>query len=291
MRGWLLLIAAVATLGVTSALGLAGAKAGRWPEWMHLAGHLGLCGGMAFATAWATTGSVRRKMGAGLAAGMALGLAIEWVQAGVYPTWREALYDLGVDAVACWGGVLLWGWRQPEVGHGASAGLHPLVVGPLGIVAVVGPSWTALLALCLAPAIAAWLTGLADGRLSDGDVSVREERGPLFLVGTTSGLAFLSLASLGDVQVQLLGWVLAVGAVLGTAVTAAGFKVSGHVGIPVALGLWAAALEERVAVPLLLVALMLSWARTCCGRHRPVEVGGAWVMGLVLTAGVMLVVG
>jgi len=282
MRGVAVLGWCATALVATAMLGVVGAKAGPFPEWGHLLGHIVLCGGTSLGAAAALQGSVRRRALGGLLAGVGLGLAIEVVQARFHPVWSEATYDLAIDALGAWVGLLLWGRGRPAVSHLASAVLHPLVVGPVGIAAVVGPRWTVLLALCLLPALAAWVSGVRDGRLSDADVSLREERGPLFLVGTCSGVAFLLLASLGGAAVQSLGWLLTLGAVLGTSVTAAGFKVSGHVGIPVVLGLWAWAHDARAAVPLLGAALLMSWARPAAGRHRPVEVGGAWALGAVV---------
>ena len=89
--GWM-----AAALLATAAMGMAGAVPGRWPEEMHLLGHIVLCGGCSAAVAFASTGSDTRRATVGLVAGLLLGAAIEVVQMGWQPNW-EVVHDLGID--------------------------------------------------------------------------------------------------------------------------------------------------------------------------------------------------
>lgn len=271
-----------AALLATAALGLSGAKVGRWPEGMHLLGHLVLCGGAAVGVASATGGSAPRRAAWGVAAGIALGVTIELVQARVHPAWGEAGFDLAVDTLAAVAGALLWGGRREGPGHVASAVLHPLVVVPLGLWMAIGPAQTTLAVACMVPPALVWATGVHRHWWSDPDLSQRTQRGPLFLLGCIGMLAWYALAD-GAGRSVAGPAVLAAG--VGTAVTVAGLKVSGHVAIPAVLGMWAWHHGElRAAQGFLGAALLLSWARWVARRHRRREVLAAWALGAATVA-------
>ncbi len=265
-------------LAATGAMGLAGAKAGRWPEELHLLGHLALCGGIAAATAWTVPGSPTRRAGAGLAAGLLLGAGIEVVQARFHPVLREAAFDMGIDLLSALAGTLAVGRLDPGPGHLTSAVLHPQAVVAAGLAFALGLPWTLAALLAGLPAVALWLSGVAGGRFTDADVSHRPQRTPLVAVGLLSATAFLALAHGGPPEVQGLARVLLLGGLLGAVLTVGGLKVSGHVAIPAALALWAMHVEPRAALGWLGAAALLSWARWTAGRHQPHEVAAAWLL-------------
>lgn len=281
---WLVLGWVGATLVATAVLGVAGTKAGPLPEWGHEVGHLVLCGGLAAMICVATPGgAVRRATGALVGVGL-FGAAIELIQLSHRPGVGDVSFDLGMDLVGGAVGVALWSMfagRTVDVGHLLSVVFHPLVVAPLGLAAVVVGSgqtmaeavrWTAVGAVCVAPAIGWWALGLGRRWWTDPDVSRRTDRRTMFLLGCVGMAVFQILALSGPPAVSDLAVGILVGTVIGTAMTVSGLKVSGHVAIPAMLGLSAGSL------PLIGVAVVLSWARVAAGRHRPVEVGVAWIL-------------
>jgi len=269
---------AFVALACTAALGVAGAKAGRWPEEAHLLGHLALCGGIAAATAWTMPGTMARRAAAGVVAGLALGGAIEAVQHGFHPVWREAAFDMGIDLLSAVAGTLVVGRLSSGPGHVASAILHPLIIVPAGLALALGLPWTLAVVAAGVPAVGAWLAGVAGGHFTDADVSQRPQRAPLVAVGMLSLVGFLAFAHTGPDPVRTLSYVLLAGGVLGSALTLGGLKVSGHVAIPAALALWAMHVEPRAAQWWFGAALLLSWARWTAGRHRPHELVAAWLL-------------
>ena len=70
----------------------------------------------------------------------------------------------------------------------------------------------------------------------------------------------------------------ALAAVLVTAATVAGLKVSGHVAVPVGVMVLLQATSFRGPWPFVLAAVALSWARVREGRHTPREVLGGWAI-------------
>jgi hypothetical protein len=276
-------------LGATALLGVVAVTAGPIPEWGHLVGHVVLCGGLAAMLAW--RGSSIGSALVALAGAEAFGLAIEIVQLRVVRFSSDTLFDLGMDAFgACLGVAAVGTVRRdaaPDLGHALSVALHPLVVAPIGVLAVVYAAqrsvgaailWTGAAVVCLLPAVGLWVAGVAGGWWTDADLSPRAERAPLFVAGCAGALAFAALAYVGPGPVAALAAVTLLGALLGAALTRAGLKVSGHVAIPVALALLLAPFSVRGPIPLLGVAVVLSWARLASGRHRAIEVAAAWLL-------------
>ena len=294
---WLAGLWVIVALAATAGLGAVGTFAGHWPEGAHLVGHIGLCGGFAALVAASAPGTATSRATTALVAAVAFGAAIELVQLRYGPPWSEVVFDLGVDALGAVAGILAWAEarrpaRRPEaVGHVVSAVLHPLGIAPLalgaGILAAGGmwptvAMWLTIAAVCLGPAIALWGVGIWRGWWSDADLSRRRDRGPLFAVGCAGTVAFVLAATWGPDPVPTIALGAVAGAILGTLVTLAGLKVSGHVAIPVALALLVGP-HPRLAGLLIGVGLLLSWARVAAGRHQVVEVGAGW--GIALAVG------
>ncbi|MBX2797882.1 MAG: hypothetical protein KTR31_09445 [Myxococcales bacterium] len=185
------------------------------------------------------------------------------------------------------------GWTT-SAGHALSAALHPVGVAPLGFGAVVYAAtrdlsatmaWTAIAAACAGPALATWLWGIHRGWWTDADVSQRQQRPGLFVLGC-SCLASLWLVAAwsGPPVVERLASASVLAATAGTAITLAGFKVSGHVAIPVALAALAWPTSPAATALLLTVAAVLSWARLAATRHQPAEVLGGWLLAAACAA-------
>jgi hypothetical protein len=253
------------------------------PDPVHWLGHLALFGGLAAALGRG------RPPAVALAGTMAAGLLLELVQAATGTSSpREALFDLAVDALSGMAGLALRGRR--EVSHALGVWLHPAVLVPLGLLGSYHTAtrdlpqalgWTLVALCCWLPAAAAWAVGTRLGRFTDADLVDRRERPALFALGCGSATLYAAVARLGGpASVVVLADGLLLCAVTVTLVTAAGFKVSGHVAVPLLLAAVAGTWSVRAAVLLLAVAVLLSWARVRAGVHRPVEVAGAWLLGL-----------
>lgn len=288
----------LAALAATALLGVAGANAGRWPEWMHLLGHLVLCGGLSLGVCAIYRGSDTARAVAGFVAGLSLGAAIEIVQVGWQPG-LEVLHDLALDSTGSALGVILWGHRPPEranaVGHVMSWVFHPVWLAPLALFALAYAAARdegaavrfALAAMgCLVPAISAWLLGWWLGWWSDPDISVRTERPALFALGMLGAVAFTGWLSGEEEVLQRLALVGTIAAALGVLATLLGLKVSGHVAIPAAIGFGMVAFSQRGPLLLFGPALVLSWARVVADRHRWFEVAAAWLLAALLGAAV-----
>lgn len=281
-------------------------------EPVHVAAHTFLYGvlSMLLATLWfsRTAGDAPRRalVARALLAG-SMFMLVASCQEGVQVLARaqhrhpspEELYDLAVDVLAGAIGLILWSrWNRQHLTRVArTLGwiLHPALVAPLGLFAIFwsalgGPRpalpWTALAVLSAAPAAGVWVLGVALGRFSDVDVSVRSERPPLFAAGLFSGLLYLALTrALGaPLPVQHLALAGLIGTSLLALVTVSGLKVSGHVSVAVALAVALAATSVRGPYLFAMAALLLSWARVREARHTPREVLGAWALAGVVAA-------
>lgn len=273
-------------------------------EPMHLVAHAALYATLAAILAWrwfppealaAPRASLWRR---GLVAGAVFALAAgaqELVQAlcrGRAPCMEE-YFDLSVDAAGGCLGVIAWsmadGRRRYPVARALGVLLHPAVLGPLGMYAVLHSAledpraalrWTALGVAAMLPVAAVWRVGLRRGWFRDRDLSVRAERPAFLLVAMVcaSGLyaAVLALGAPPVVRHVALSGALA--AVLVTAATVAGLKVSGHVAVPVGVMVLLQATSFRGPWPFVLAAVALSWARVREGRHTPREVLGGWAV-------------
>ncbi len=279
--GWA--AATLAAAGLLSAGFVPGA--GELGEGWHLAGHVVLFGALA-----ALCKGLRPR--GALAATLAAGALVELVQAavrGVAPG-REAAYDVMVDALAAMAGVGLASGAPAAVALGAW--LHPAVVVPLGAFGTfyaatrdpaLAARWAAVMVACFAPAVALWGAGVRRGRYADVDLSRRAERPRLFAAGCACAAAFAIAALAARAPAAVVG--VACGALLGagavTALTAVGFKISGHVATPLLLAVAIAPFSYRGPPLFVAAGALLTWARVRAGVHRPSEVGGAWALAAV----------
>ncbi|MEQ1569529.1 MAG: hypothetical protein ABMA64_28085 [Myxococcota bacterium] len=300
---WLAVVGWISVaLASTAALGVVAVTAGPIPEWGHLVGHVALCAGCSALVMAAAGGSPRARAAAAFGASMAFGAAIELVQMRVGRLSADTLFDLAMDALGAALGLCAWAsvhrGRDAPIGHALSWLLHPLWVAPIGWWVVTyaasrslrtATGWTAVAALCLAPALAVWAFGVVARWWSDADLSERADRGPLFAVGAAGMVALAAAAHARGGLAADLALPCALGAAVGAVATRAGLKVSGHVAIPAALGLLIVPWSARGPLPALGVAVVLSWARVAAGRHRPVEVAAGWaVAGITALAAAAL---
>jgi len=214
---------------------------------------------------------------------------------------EEAL-ELSVDGVAGALGAVGWAICDPAGARRVARALgwlfHPAIVAPLGFFALtwsrIGSAeaaarWTALVALFEAPAVAVWLIGLFRARFSDADVSLRHERLPLLALGALCALGLVAAALVLDAPRIVVSSAIGamIGALLATAITHWGLKLSGHVAV--AAGAAFALLPDapRGALVFALVALILVWARVKGERHKPVEVVAGFLLA-ALVAGVSI---
>ncbi len=271
-------------------------------EVTHLVAHTLLYGGLAAALAawWFPAHALdgdrrslgRRAFGAALCF-LSVAVAQELVQSLSRRSFlaREEFFDLAVDLTAATVGLIAWSWRDGRravrVARALGVVLHPGVIGPLGVFAVtwaavrdarVGVTWTTVAMVAALPVAAVWAVGLRRGWFRDADLSVRAERPPFLLAAcvAAAALALVARATHAPAVVQELCLAGLAATLAVTAVTLAGFKVSGHVAVPVGVLVLLSAHSARGLWPFAVAALALSWARVREGRHTPREVLGAW---------------
>lgn len=271
-------------------------------EIVHLVAHTGLYGALAVAlgrwwfpsSAGPVTGHLRGLRAVAMAACFVLIAATQELVQALHRgrLWGpEEMFDLFVDGVAACLGLIVWtrfdrGLRPP-VAQALGLLLHPVIVGPVGVFALVWSAtralrvalgWTLAATLALAPIAALWVMGLRRGWFSDRDLSLRRER-PGFLgasVATAGLFAAVVCASGAPSAVQgfALAGLLAAGML--TAVTALGLKASGHAAVPVGVVVLLQATSLRGLWPFAVAALAVSWARVAEGRHSTREVAAGW---------------
>ena len=210
-------------------------------------------------------------------------------------TGTETLWDFGVDGLGGALGLIAWtlvdGARARRVARGLGWVFHPITVAPLGFFVLcwsrtgsprTAAAWCVFASLFEVPPVVFWLIGLRGARFSDADVSVRHERMPLLACAAVSALLLLaSTWAVGAPRVVFTSAVGAmVGALLATAITRWGLKLSGHVAVAVAPAVGLVPESPRAAYLFAMVALILIWARVRDRRHTPREV----LAGLVVAA-------
>jgi hypothetical protein len=273
-------VAALVAAGALSA-GLV-PDVGRVPEAWHVIGHLVLFGVLALLLKGL-------RPWVAFAAVLAAGAGVEVVQAVAHgaPLGREAAYDMLVDALAGMAGVALASGTPAASALGVW--LHPAFVIPFGLVGTfyaatrdlaLAARWAGAMSACLLPAGAAWALGVRRGRYADADLADRAQRPGLFAVGCVSVAAFAGVAFVAHAPGPVLS--IAIGALGGacavTALTVAGFKVSGHVATPLLLAVAIAPFSWRGPPLFVGAGALLTWARVRAGVHRPSEVAGAWAL-------------
>lgn len=281
-----------------------GSPVGRFlaAEPVHIVAHTLLYGSLSALLAWrwfptdaldAPRAALRSRVLAAGASFLAVAGAQELVQ--VLSRQRmpnaEEYFDLAVDVSGASLGLIAWSLadrrRRYPVARALGVVLHPAIVGPLGMYAVLRSAlddasaalrWTSLGVLAALPVAALWQVGLRRGWFGDRDLSVRSER-PVFLLAallTAAGLYASVLALDAPLAVRHVALAGAAATVLVSALTVAGLKVSGHVAVPVGVMVLLQATSFRGPWPFVLAALALSWARVGEGRHTPREVVSAW---------------
>lgn len=203
----------------------------------------------------------------------------------------EEGFDLAVDSAAATLGLIAWArfnrGRRWSVARALGLVLHPLVLGPAGVFALTWSAlrdtraallWTGLATLAVVPVVALWIVGLRRAWYSDRDLRVRAERWSLLAFALV--VAALAAWGVGVAQAPAvvrsftLAGLAAAAAI--TVATLAGFKVSGHVAVPVGVLALLEASSHRGLWPFALAALAVSWARVREGCHTRREVLGAW---------------
>jgi hypothetical protein len=280
---------ALVAMGCAAALSAGYGPRFHAPDYVHLIGHLLLLGGLALflerSMRWRPTTTLLVALGVGV------GVELAQVAGSGVLSIREMGFDVMVDALAVMAGLALG--RRRATARAIGVWLHPAFVFPVGVLGTfyaalreVYPAlgWTLVAVVCLLPSAVVWLLGVRLGWFSDPDIVSRTERPRLFVAACCcSGLFVVAAHGLGaPSQVLLVAHGLALVSVLLTALTIAGFKVSGHVAIALLLAVVIAPWSIRGPVLFVAAGCLLSWGRVRARCHRPAEVVGAWALAAAL---------
>lgn len=234
---------------------------GEMPEAGHILAHLVIFGVLARL--------LDRKQGPALPilGSVVVGVLLEVAQAlgSGHILWNEGIFDVSVDAVGAAGALACTG--RKDVAALLNLWLHPAFILPAGLVArfyLVSQDarkallWTGITLLFLIAPTVLWLLGVALGWFTDFDLSDRRQRAAPFVLVCLS-LAALTLtarltAASPDVVTVAEG--MALSATVVTGITLLGFKVSGHVVVPVLLVVAIAPESSRECLPFLGSALI-----------------------------------
>lgn len=184
---------------------------------------------------------------------------------------------------------------KERVARVASLALHPFLVSPLSIVLILyldnGEFWTALswAALCAAFVVAPTLLliqlKLKQKQYTDADISVRDQRHGLYLVGGGSMiLCFLVLLWLGAPPILITSFTAALVATTAMAlITRLWTKASIHTGVMTGVTLMVAFYSVPLALLLVISTLLVAWSRLVLQRHtlREAVVGGLVGVGSI----------
>lgn len=254
------------------------------PDPVHVVMHLGLFGVLAAMIARFT------RLDAALGLTLIGGAAVELAQMLASGRWLdEALYDMGVDALGAVAGLLVA--RAPGVDERVGYWLHPVVLAPLAMFGTMWASgvgglralvWTGVAMAWVAPAVLAWGFGVRAGWYPHLDEIDATQRREIFAVGTLCAVGNAATAVwTGPAAAAHLGIALGFGMGVVSLVTRQGFKISGHVAVPLLLAVAAWPWTARGAGCLVLAGLLLSRARVGAGRHTPIEVFASWGLAAV----------
>lgn len=249
------------------------------PESVHVLAHVALFGVLASMLARIT--SLDRALGLTVLAGA----VVELGQILAVGYWLdEAVFDVGVNGLGGVGGLL--STRRAGVDARAGLWLHPVVVAPAALFGTVWASgagtrvalaWMAVAMVCVAPAVLVWAVGVRRGWYPHFDVIDASQRREIFAAGALcTGAYALAAWAWAPPAARASALALALGMVAVTGITRAGFKISGHVAVPLVLAAVAWAWTPRGAACLAFTGALLSVARVGAGRHRPVEVLASW---------------
>lgn len=189
--------------------------------------------------------------------------------------------------------------RSPALARWLSIVFNPLfagiaaylVVGFYAPMGASGPAWAGVaLLLQVLPPLAFYLVQLRRGAFSDGDVSVREERNQLYLVGSAAVLIALAALALLDAPHPLFALgvgTLVLGMICG--VVNLSWKISMHAAGMGSLATVALLYAGSLGLVLWAVAAAVGWARVRTRNHTPLQVlAGFFVSATVITAALAL---
>lgn len=257
------------------------------PDPLHVVMHLALFGVLA--------GMLARPCGLDGALGLTLaaGFAVELAQMHASGRWLgEVGYDMAVDLVGAVSGLAVA--RLPGVAERIGYWLHPVGLAPVamfgvgwasGLPALESAVWTCVVMVCIAPAVLAWGFGVRAGWYPHVDRIDAAQRSVIFAVASACAWALAGLTwRWGPPAFVVMTLGLAGVMSLLVVVTRLGFKMSGHVVIPLLLAVAAWPWTMRGAGVLLLAGALLSWARVAADRHRPIEVAASWAVAMTALA-------
>jgi membrane-associated phospholipid phosphatase len=182
-----------------------------------------------------------------------------------------------------------------------SQALNPLVTGIASYIIIsifspvdllTGLAWSALaVTIQLVPAMVLYSIRMKQGIYSDADVSVRQERNEIYLVGTISVLiAIAALISLGAPAPYLAIAVGTLGLGLSCGIVNLLWKISMHAAGVASLATVGLLYSAGLGVALWIVALAVGWARIRTRNHTPLQVlAGLAVASIVMTASFSLI--
>ncbi len=193
--------------------------------------------------------------------------------------------------------------RSLLVARRLSVIFHPLITAVASCVlagvvsrvgALLGLGWSLLaLAIQFGPSMLIYTIRKRQGAYSDGDVSVRQERYELYIVGTVFALlATLALRLLGAPPELLALSIASVSVGIICGIINLFWKISMHAATVGALATVAALFVPILGALLWICALAVGWARVRTGNHTPLQVlAGLAVSAIVVTASMALVAG
>jgi membrane-associated phospholipid phosphatase len=169
-----------------------------------------------------------------------------------------------------------------------------LVVGCYGLAnPAAGLAWSGLCVLvAVLPPTLFYIARRRQGAYGDEDVSIRQQRNELYLVGFVWALiATVALAALGlpRPHLAIMLTVLGLGLVGGTINLF--WKISVHAASIASLATIALLYSRNLGVALWVCALIVGWARVRTGNHTPLQVLAGFLSAATIVLGVFQLVG
>jgi len=186
--------------------------------------------------------------------------------------------------------------RTQDLARAISLVGHPFLVAPCALYVLlwldqkdpwIAARWTLLCAgMVLAPALLYLRRKLVRKEFTDADVSVREHRFGFYLFGGSCMLACAAVLILLHAPRLLLAGMVTSLFALGMAVFLNRYwtKVSIHAGTLSGIAAALATFDWRLSMPVLLLALLVSWSRIRLGRHSAVQLLAGVLLGLISVA-------
>lgn len=192
--------------------------------------------------------------------------------------------------------------RGYAFGRLVSQVFHPILMNILAFVVVgyygldspaAGLAWSGLCVLvAVLPPTLFYMVRRRQGAYGDEDVSIRQQRNELYLVGFVWALiATVALVALGLPRPHLAIMLTALGLGLVGGVINLFWKISVHAASMASLATIALIYSRNLGVALWVCALVVGWARVRTGNHTPLQVLAGFVCAATIVLGIFQIVG